>query len=131
VTRRWLKFNAVGIAGAALQLTLVWLLTRAGLHYLLATALAVEAALLHNFFWHVRWTWKDRQPSLLRFHFANGLVSILSNLALMKLFTGIMHIGPVPANLAAIAITSLVNFFLGDRWVFLSGGDRLSENLHR
>lgn len=119
---RWLKFNAVGIAGAALQLTLVWMLTRSGVHYLLATAIAVEAAILHNFFWHARWTWKDRRPSLLRFHLANGLTSMISNLVLMKLFTGVLGAGPVPSNLAAIGLTSFANFFLGDRWVFLSRG---------
>lgn len=127
---RWLKFNAVGIAGAALQLALLWLLTRAGMHYLLATVIAVEAAILHNFYWHVRWTWKDRHPSLLRFHLANGLASILSNLALMKIFTGQLNVPPVPANLAAIGITSVLNFFLGDRWVFLPGGSsRTRESL--
>ena len=129
---RWLKFNAVGIAGAAIQVILVWLLTRGGMHYLIATAIAVEVAILHNFYWHVRWTWKGRHPSLLRFHMANGLVSILSNLALMRLFTGGMGIGPVPANLAAISITSLANFLLGDRWVFLPDrGGRARESLNR
>ena len=129
---RWLKFNAVGIAGAAIQVILVWLLTRGGVHYLIATAIAVEVAILHNFYWHVRWTWKGRHPSLLRFHLANGLVSILSNLALMRLFTGGMGIGPVPANLAAISITSLANFLLGDRWVFLPDrGGRTRESLNR
>jgi putative flippase GtrA len=129
---RWLKFNAVGIVGALIQLILLWLLTRGGVHYLIATAMAVEAAILHNFYWHVRWTWKGRHPSLLRFHMANGVVSILSNLALMKLFTGIIGIGPVPANLAAIGITSLVNFFLGDRWVFLPAArERLDGGVER
>jgi putative flippase GtrA len=116
--KTWLRFNAVGIAGAAVQLAVLWLLTRTGLHYLIATALAVEAALLQNFYWHVRWTWKDREPSLLRFHLANGLVSILSNLAWMRLFTGWLHLPAVPANIAAIALTSLINFALGERWVF-------------
>ncbi len=32
-----------------------------GPHYLVATALAVEMAVLHNFFWHRRWTWADRR----------------------------------------------------------------------
>lgn len=114
----WLRFNAVGIAGMVVQLALLAGLTRAGVHYLVATAVAVEAALLHNFFWHVRWTWKGRQPSLLRFHLANGLVSMISNLVWMKVFTGWMGVPAVPANLLAIIITSFVNFVLGDRWVF-------------
>ena len=119
----WLRFNAVGIAGAVVQLAILWLLTRAGVHYLVATALAVEVALLHNFFWHTRWTWKGRDANLLRFHMANGLVSLLSNLALMRIFTGWFEIPPVPANLLAITLTSIVNFVLGDRWVFSPRGD--------
>ena len=42
---RWLKFSAVGAMGAAWQLALLALFTRAaGMHYLVATALSVEAA---------------------------------------------------------------------------------------
>ena len=116
--KRWARFNAVGIAGAVVQLSAIWLLTHASVHYLLATALGVEAAILHNFYWHTRWTWKDREPRLWRFHLANGAVSLLSNLVLMRIFTGWLDVPPVPANLGAITLTSLVNFVLGDRWVF-------------
>src|SRR5262249_1450552 len=78
VTRRWLAFNAVGLIGAAVQITVLAALTHgANLNYLVATALAVETAVLHNFIWHQRWTWRDRQPAsnrdvftrLVRFHF--------------------------------------------------------------
>jgi putative flippase GtrA len=36
----------------------------------------------------------------------------------MRLFTGWLGIPALPANLMAIALTSTVNFLLGDRWVF-------------
>jgi putative flippase GtrA len=36
----------------------------------------------------------------------------------MRLFAGHFGWPVVPANLAAIALTSIVNYFLGDRWVF-------------
>jgi putative flippase GtrA len=46
---RWLKFNIVGVMGAAVQFALVAFLVRVvSMHYLLATALSVEAAILHN-----------------------------------------------------------------------------------
>jgi putative flippase GtrA len=120
---RWLKFNAVGMLGAVVQLGVLALLTRLGVHYLIATALAVETALLHNFVWHVRWTWLDRPATsrwgaLWRFQVANGAISLLSNLVLMRLFTGSLGWPVLMANLIAIAITSAVNFLLGDRWVF-------------
>ena len=60
-----MKFNLVGALGIAVQLT-VLLGLKSGLHlnYLLATALAVETAVVHNFLWHERYTWADRvQPS--------------------------------------------------------------------
>ncbi|MBZ5515825.1 MAG: GtrA family protein [Acidobacteriia bacterium] len=85
---RWLRFNAVGAMGAALQLALLALLVHVvGMHYLWATALSVEAAILHNFLWHRRWTWADRRgasdgaaAALARFNLTNGLVSISGNL---------------------------------------------------
>jgi len=115
---RWAKFNAVGAIGVAVQLGSLALLIQLGVHYLLATALAVEAAVLQNYYWHTRWTWKGREGSLWRFHLANGLLSLISNLVWMRMFTGWLGIPPLPANLMAIALTSTANFLLGDRWVF-------------
>jgi putative flippase GtrA len=123
VVIRWMKFNAVGAIGAAVQLGALWILMRVGLHYLVATALAVETAVLHNFAWHVRWTWVDRPESrsvrsLGRFHLANGLVSLLSNLLLMRVFAGWLGMPVLAANVLAIGLTSILNFLMGDRWVF-------------
>ncbi|HXP87878.1 MAG TPA: GtrA family protein [Bryobacteraceae bacterium] len=125
---RWLRFNAVGILGAGVQLAVLSLLVKIGVHYLWATALAVELAVLHNYAWHRRWTFVERgvergagraaAGALWRFHLANGLVSIVSNLVLMRLFTGRFGWPPTPANLLAITLTSFANFVLSDRWVF-------------
>lgn len=131
---RFLKFNGVGLIGFALQLALLALLLRFGLHYLAATALAVELTVLHNFVWHERWTWKDRPsdggpstrlgagPSrmgrLWRFHAANGLVSLAGNLLLMRVFVGLLGLPAIAANLLAVLLCSLVNFTASDRFVF-------------
>lgn len=122
---RWLKFSAVGLLGIGVQLFVLALLVRTGLHYLPATAIAVETALLHNYVWHRRWTWAGRTLTpdatvgrLLRFHVANGLLSLVSNLMWMRVLTGVWGMPAVPANLLAIGATSLLNFALGERWVF-------------
>ena len=127
ITLRWLKFNAVGGLGIGVQLA-VLLGLKSGFHlgYLLATALAVEAAVLHNFLWHERYTWADRvQPSwrkslprLLRFNLTTGGVSIAGNLVLMKVMVGLGHVNYLAANAVAIALCSLVNFLLSEEWVF-------------
>ena len=57
--RRWLAFNAVGTMGVAVQLAVLLSLSLTealGLNYLVATVLAVESAILHNFVWHEHWT---------------------------------------------------------------------------
>ena len=123
---RYLAFNAVGAGGFLLQLICLWLLKEAlGLHYLMATALAVELALLHNFCWHVRWTWADRPASagqigrrLMRFNLTNGAVSVLGNLALMTAFVEIGHLHFLPANVLSVLCCSLVNYALSDLVVF-------------
>jgi putative flippase GtrA len=127
---RWLMFNGVGLLGALVQLsTLALLVHLAQVHYLLATASAVEAAVLHNFAWHQRWTWRDRASgmdrraawaALGRFHVANGLVSLAGNVVLMALLVGALHLPPVAANALAILACSVVNYVLGDRWVFVA-----------
>lgn len=122
---RWLKFNLIGGVGVALQLALLALFASVlRLHYMAATALAVELTVLHNFTWHERFTWKDRATSIgiatriLRFHLGNGLVSIVGNMLLMRLLVGDAGLPVLAANSIAILVCSLVNFFLADRWVF-------------
>jgi putative flippase GtrA len=122
-----LRFYAVGAVGIGVQLAALAIFKSGlGLGYLPATALAVEAAILHNFFWHERWTWADRTRSLpagrvgrlVRFHLTNGAVSILGNLALMEALAGRMHVPYLAANAIAIALCSLLNFLAADRLVF-------------
>ncbi len=126
---RWMKFNLVGGVGIVVQLVVLVVLKGVmGLNYLLATGLAVEAAVLHNFAWHQLWTWADRPNGggrccvagrLLRFNLTSGGMSIVSNLVLMKLIAGTLGLNYVAANLLAIAITSVANYLLADGLVFL------------
>ena len=115
---RWVRFNAVGILGAGIQLAVLWLMLRLRVNYLVATAIALEIAVLHNYVWHCRWTWAGRAGSLWRFHLSNGLGALICNLALMRVFTGSMGFKPIPSNLAAITMTSFLNFALASKWVF-------------
>lgn len=125
--RRWTVFNGVGALGMAVQLAVLAALVHAlELHYLIATVFAVEAAVLHNFYWHQRWTWRDRPVAttrgmlarLLRFHLLNGAVSVAGNLVMMHLLVGTLQTNPVVANLCAVTACSFVNFILGDSLIF-------------
>jgi putative flippase GtrA len=124
---RWLKFNLVGGLGIVVQMGAFALLFSAlRLNYMAATALAVETAVLHNFVWHERYTWKhlprgtwrDVALRLARFHAGNGAISILGNLALMRLFVGSLHIHHYIASCLAIALCALLNFAASEWFVF-------------
>ncbi|HET9943845.1 MAG TPA: GtrA family protein [Terriglobia bacterium] len=122
----WLRFNAVGILGVGVQLTILAVL-RSGFGWTIraATLLAVECAVLHNFVWHERWTWAHRALDvrkvplrLLRFNFANGMISLVGNLALMEIFAVRLHLNYMYSNILAIGACALLNFFVSDKLVF-------------
>jgi putative flippase GtrA len=138
---RWGKFNVVGAVGMAVQLGALVLINHVEPgHYLVATAVAIEITLIHNFVWHLRYTWRDRFPTqnahnafwmghpnvrgalatqFIRFHLSNGLVSMVGNLALMPVLVAEERIPVLAANAIAILCCSIVNFLLGDRWAFV------------
>ncbi len=127
VVRRWLRFNAVSALGVLVQLAALVLFTRLlGWNYLIATAAAVETAVVHNFVWHQRWTWAGRSSPgaaaigarLARFHLANGALSCVGNLLLMRLFVGVCGMDLIAANLAAITVCSVTNFLAAEHVVF-------------
>lgn len=125
--QHWIRFNAVGIIGFAVQLLVLAALIRLGVHYLAATVIAVEAAVLQNFVWHERWTWRarcggltGRAGRLRRFHLLNGVVSVLGNLAMMRLLVGALGLPAVPANLVTVLVCSIVNFVAGHRFVWVT-----------
>ena len=120
----WLKFNVVGGIGIAVQLIVLTVL-KSGLHvdYLLATAVAVEAAVLHNFVWHERFTWVERESKnvavrFLKFNLTAGAFSIAGNILLMAVFVDLARMNYLLANLATIAVCSICNFAVSDRFVF-------------
>jgi len=136
VLRRWLAFSSVGTLGFGVQFAALLVLAgRFEINYLIATALAVELAILHNFLWHQRWTWSDRGTlgarhlldRLVRFNAGTALTSFGGNLSLMWVFVSLFDIHYAAANVVAVLSLSIVNFLLCDRLVFrlAGGGDQV------
>jgi putative flippase GtrA len=126
---RWTRFAGVGVVGFLIQITTLGVLTSwAHWRWLPATLVAVELAVLHNFCWHARWTWSDRDGTgmcrFLTFQFANGLTSIGGNAILMALLAGVLGWPSIPANIAAVTLLAVVNFVTADRWVFAEADRR-------
>ena len=120
---RWWRFNLVGAMGVVVQLAALSLINRwAAGHYLYATVAATELALLHNFVWHLHYTWRDRRADsailtqLVRFHLSNGIVSMAGNVVLMRLLVEEAHLPVIASNGIAILCCSMINFSLSDNW---------------
>ncbi len=121
------KFSLVGLLGAALQIVLLPLLANLlQLPVLIATPLAVELILLHNFVWHENFTWHDRRfantrqriTALARFHLSNGTISLFGNTALMYLFVVRFRMPVTLSAVAAIVLCGVLNFLSADRLVY-------------
>ena len=123
-------FAVVGIIGFGVQTVVLWLLVgRSGMAVVPATLVATEAAVLHNFLWHLRWTWADRPGSvraaggrLLRFNLSNGGFSLVGGTAIMALLVDALGVHYLLANLASVLLVSIVNFLASDRFVFTLSG---------
>jgi putative flippase GtrA len=129
--KRFGRFSAVGLMGAAIQLLLLYFATKEfGLPSVAAMPVAAEIALLHNFIWHERFTWRDRgllratNPGqiagrLWRFHVASGLISLGGNTVAMYFLVQRLEVPAMPAAVAAMGLCSVVNFLATDRWVYV------------
>jgi putative flippase GtrA len=124
---RWIKFSIAGTAGFAVQIGTLAVLTQfAGLHYLVATVIAVELAILCNFVWHERWTWRDRLATrrrdrwtrLLRFNALTAVTSIAGSVALTAVFVELGALSPIAANVASVIALGVVNFAGANTLVF-------------
>ena len=119
---RWLKFNAAGLLGFALQLGTLQLLLQLGTRLAFAVGAAVECAIVHNFFWHERVTWQAnfRNGALgrfLRFQCSNGAVSLVGSILLTKWLV-MLKLPPIAANAIAVVLCSIANFLLAEYFVF-------------
>jgi putative flippase GtrA len=124
VTSRAFAFLSVGAAGFAVQTAVLAALTAARWPLTLAASLAVEAAVLTNYGWHERWTFRDRGRErrlerLARFHLATGLTSLVGTTALTVVFARTLKLNPLAANAGAVALLSVVNYLALDRWVYV------------
>jgi putative flippase GtrA len=123
---RWAKFNAVGAAGFVVQLGVLWMSVELGeMAYVPATIFSTGLAVVHNFVWHVLWTWTDRPGTRTRilnrflcFNLTNGAVSLIGNASLVAVLTDRLQVSYVTANLAGIGVCCLVNFLLSEGFVF-------------
>jgi putative flippase GtrA len=119
------RFLLSGLIGFLFQVATLWvLISLTSLHYAVATILAVEAAIVINFIFHERWTWRDRTRDtgaagrLLRFNALTGITSILGGVAVTALLVETMGMNAIVANILSVVTLGVVNFVGADTLVF-------------
>ena len=127
---RFLRFSIAGATGFAVQIAVLGVLTNwAGVNYLAATAIAVEAAILVNFLWHERYTWKDRPAMTTRerwlrlgkFNAMTSLTSIVGSVLVTAVLVESFTLSPLDANVVAVVVLAVVNFIGANTLVFRAG----------
>jgi len=126
---RFIRFNAVGTLNLAMKLGLLAALREwAGLGYMLSTAMSVEVAILHGFFWHHVWTWGERRlsarlPALLvralRYNIVVGVLAFTVNLGMMHVLVEGFSVHYLLAGAVATACSGLLNFLISDSFIFV------------
>ncbi len=125
--RRFIRFGVVGGSGVAVnQGLLMFLHGLLGWPLLLSSVIAIETAILNNFFWSSVWIWRyDYERSsgrvlrkLLQYQVATLFTSLVVNSGVL---TGLVYLFAVDyriANLVGIAAGMGANFAAGEFWVF-------------
>jgi dolichol-phosphate mannosyltransferase len=121
---RFIRFSLVGFSGVFVDMaifyllsdptTLAWGVTRSKI-------IAAEVAIINNFLWNDRWTfgdlsqgqnqWQQRLKRFLKFNLI-CLAGLILNVLLLNFFFNVLHINRYIANLIAIAIVTVWNFWM-------------------
>jgi dolichol-phosphate mannosyltransferase len=129
---RFVRFAAVGTLGVVVN-TLVLLMLRehAGWPYLLASALAIETAIMHNFILNDLWTFRDhirRGESTIWRRFGRfqtvSLGGTVVNLAVLWLLHGLLGFPLLASNLVGIGGAVLYNYAANKLWTWQVGHPR-------
>jgi len=123
---RFLRFSVAGATGFAVQIAIVGVLSALGLYYLAATAIAVEMAIVVNYLWHERYTWKDRPAMsarqrwlrLGRFNALTAATSIIGSVVITAVLVEYFTFSPMIANVISVIVLSVINFVGADSLVF-------------
>ncbi len=135
--QRFVVFTLVGISGIIVNTFFLWLFTEmVGFPYQLASLMAIQIAIFNNYFWNLRYTWRDRRISgrqrilrkLGQFTLVSWIAGVINWITLILLteFAGVYYIY---ANLLAILVASLVNYFANDLWTFQSLSEEQGDHL--
>ena len=125
---RLFRFGVVGLSGVVVNQGLLMLLHGTwGAPLLLSSIVAIEISILTNFVLNHTWTWRMslRVPGLwrrtLQYHAAAVMAAFAGNVIVLMAAVELFGVDYRIANLAGIAVGTLINFTAGEVWIFRGG----------
>jgi dolichol-phosphate mannosyltransferase len=125
---RFLKFCLVGASGYLVNMFFLWLFYgKLRMFLLLSSFLAIQIAILNNFLWNDKWTWREkREPGakpffkrLAKFAMASDFVSAPVNLLGVWIFLNLLEWHYLFSNFLAISLGVILNFLINHYWTYL------------
>ncbi len=122
--KRFVRFAFAGGGGFVVQIAMLAALTQLfAMHYVIATVIAVEFAIITNFAWHEHWTWRDRERQgvvarFIRFNALTAVTSILGSMVVTTFLVETVSMNPIVANSISVLALGALNFVGSDRFVF-------------
>ncbi|XGV94345.1 MAG: glycosyltransferase (plasmid) [Leptolyngbya sp. BL-A-14] len=135
--RRFIRFGLVGLSGVFVDMLMFYLLsdpTTLALGLTRSKIIATETAVINNFLWNDRWTFGDisshqkgKRQRFKRFVKFNTicLMGLILNVLILNLLFNTLGINRYVANLIAIALVTLWNF-----WINLKLSWRITDLNH-
>ncbi|MDA4118157.1 MAG: GtrA family protein [Thaumarchaeota archaeon] len=121
--RRFVKFNVVGLSGVGVNELLLVFIQLRGVYVIYASAIAIEASILSNFFLNDLWTFRDRRSGHIATRLAKFNVLMLAGLVvnLVIVYAGIAYFGTPAAfaNLVGIGAAFLLRYALSVKYAWM------------
>lgn len=124
--QRAFRFALVGLIGVFINSAILWfVVTLTPLPLFVASGIATEATIIHNFLLNDRWTFRDRAgqvPRVIRLMRFNSVAlgGIVITISVLVALTGWLGLPLLAANLLAIASATLWNYLINSRWTWRS-----------
>ncbi|NUC15822.1 GtrA family protein [Bacillus mycoides] len=117
---KFLKFGLVGIANTLITIISYVILVKLGMNYLVANTLSYSIGVANSYYWNKNWVFQSNGKDssiFIKFLTVNLIVFAFNTLSLFILVTK-FSINEFIAQIFAIGIGMMINFFLNKMWTF-------------
>ena len=131
MVRNFIKFSIRGVAGAVVDTSVLWILTRLFFHsyftkYILSPAISYELGIAVTYIICYFWIWNYRVHNeksdflkrFLHYNFAL-LILLIVKIGFLTTINHFFHFHVVICNILALCFSGIFSFFASERYIFI------------